>query len=119
MHRLLLAALFVLTTVQSGLANPIQNQCLDEKTLRDTLTHEMPRVDMAALAGPEAAFFLAAFNALPPVSQIAADHVLIIGLKNSADVALAFFKDGCMVQRGVMARAAADQLLLQLERNGA
>ena len=45
-----------------------------------------------------------------------ADAVLVIRLARSADVALAFFKSGCMVARGGMHRAMADQLLLQLHR---
>jgi hypothetical protein len=119
MLRLLLAALFVLLHVQTGSAIPTPKQCLDEKTLRDVLTAQMPDVELASLVGIDAASFVASFNIIPPVSQIAADTVLIIGLHKGAQVALAFFKSGCMVSRGMMPRAQADQLLLQLERSGA
>jgi hypothetical protein len=119
MLRLLLAALFVLFHVQLGSAIPIPKQCLDEKTLRDVLTTQMPGAELASLVGIDAASFVASFNIIPPVSQITADTVLIIGLHRSAHVALAFFKSGCMVSRGMMPRAQADGLLLQLERSGA
>ena len=119
MLKLLLAALFVLSHVQIASANPIQNQCLDARTLRSVLTAEMPDVEIASLAGVEAAFFVARFNAIPPVSQIASDSVLIIGVHRSAQVALAFFKSGCMVSRGLMPRTQAEDILLQIERSGA
>jgi hypothetical protein len=119
MLRLLLAALFVLFHVQTGSANPIPKQCLDEKTLRDVLTAQLPNAELASLVGIDAASFVASFSIMPPVSQISADTVLIIGLHRSAQVALAFFKNDCMVSRGMMPRAQADQLLLQLERSGA
>lgn len=119
MLRLLLAALFVLFHVQTGSANPIQNQCLDETSLRDVLTKQMPDAELASIAGIDALGFIAMFNAIPPVSQISADAVLLIGLHKRVDVALAFFKNGCMVSRGLMPRPQADQILLQLERSGA
>jgi hypothetical protein len=119
MLRLLLVALFVLYYVQTGSANPIQNQCLDEKSLRDVLSAKLPKAELVSLAGVEAISFVASFNAIPPLSQISADAVLLIGFENAAQVALAFFKNGCMISRGGMPRAQADQLLLQLQRNGA
>jgi hypothetical protein len=119
MLRLLLAALFVLFQSSFGLANPIQNQCLDEKSLRDVLSVKLPRAELVSLAGIDAISFVASFNAIPPISQISADAVLLIGFENGAQVALAFFENGCMISRGGMPRAQADQLLLQLQRNGA
>jgi hypothetical protein len=119
MLRLLLAALFVLFHVQTGSANPIPNQCLDEKTLREVLTAQMPDAEIASLVGVDAVQFIASFNIIPPTSQIIADTVLFIGWHKGSQVALAFFKNGCMVSRGLMPRAQADQLLLQLERSGA
>jgi hypothetical protein len=119
MLRLLLVALFVLFQSQLGLVNPIQNQCLDQKSLRDALATHLPDAELASLSGVEAVAFIAAFNAIPPVSQIAADSVLIVGLHKGAHVAIAFFKNGCMVSRGLMPRAQAEDLLLQLERSGA
>jgi hypothetical protein len=119
MLRLLLVALFVLLNVQTGLANSIQKQCLDERSLREVLTAQIPDVELVTLVGIDAASFVAGFNIIPPVSQISADAVLIIGLHRGAQVALAFFKTGCMVSRGLMPRVEADQILLQLERNGA
>jgi hypothetical protein len=119
MLRLLLVALFVLFHVSAGSANLIPNQCLDPKSLRNILTTQIRDVEIASLAGVEAAFFVMRFNTIPPVSQIASDSVLIIGMHKSAQVALAFFKDGCMVSRGVMPRAQAEDILLQLERSGA
>lgn len=119
MLRLLLAALFVLLHVQTGSANPIQVQCLDEKSLRDVLSAKIPDAELASLAGIDAVGFIAGFNAIPPVSQIMADSVLLIGIHNSTQLALAFFKNGCMVSRGGMPRTQAEQLLLQLQRGGA
>jgi hypothetical protein len=119
MLRLLLMALFVLFHVQTGLANPIQKQCLDERSLREVLTAQIPDLELVTLAGIDAASFISVFNIIPPVSQISADAVLIIGIHSGAQVALAFFKNGCMVSRGLMPRAQADQILLQLERSGA
>jgi hypothetical protein len=119
MLRLLLAALFVLFQLQTGSANPIPNQCLDEKSLRDVLSAQLPDAELASLVGIDAVTFIAGFNTIPPVSQISADAVLIIGIHKGAQVALAFFKNGCMISRGLMPRAQADGLLLQLERSGA
>lgn len=119
MLRLLLAALLVLLQVHHGLANPIQNQCLDERTLRDVLSLQKPGVEIVSLAGVEANLFVSGFNLIPPLSNIIADGVLVVSLHKGEQVALAFFRNGCMTARGLMPRARADQLLLQIERSGA
>ena len=119
MLRAFLAALFVLFHVQLGSANPTPNQCLTEATLRNVLSAKLPEAELVSLAGLDAISFIASLNAVTPSAQIVADAVMIIALKQRADVLLAFFKNGCMVLRGMMPRAAADQLLLQLERTRA
>ncbi len=116
MLRLMLAALVLLFHVSLASANPIPDQCLGEKSLRDVLSAQVPDAELVTFAGTDAVNFIAAFNALPPVSQVGADVVLVITLSHRADAALAFFAKGCLVARGMMPRAQLEQLQLQLQR---
>ena len=115
----LLAAAFVLLAVFNQSPKQTPFQCLTQGILRETLTENIPDIEIAELARTDAQQFLQLFNSLPPQTAGKADSVLLLGMKNAQQIVIAFFKNNCMTGRAVLPRPLVEQLLLQIERSGA
>lgn len=61
--------------------------------------------------------FMAAFNALPPVTNIQADHVLIFTHKSKSMALVTMFNGGCWVASQQIPLNALRQMLAKLEGN--
>ena len=119
MLQILLAVVFGLFAVLGQPQNPTQNQCLTASALRDTLTREIPGVELRDVQGVDVQTALTVINAMPPTSKIRADQLIIVGMKNAPMAVVAFFNGGCMTGRAALPRPFVDRLLLQIERGGA
>lgn len=119
MHQFMLAAAFVLFAAFGESAKPIQSQCLAPNTLRDTLSREVPGIELRDLQGVDALAALRAINDMPPQTSVEADHLMLAGMKSAPMVVVVFFNDGCMQGRAVLPKPIVDRLLLAIERSGA
>lgn len=73
---------------------------------------------LRSLRGPEAVDFVAAYNALPPISQVGADEVVIVSAATQPRTRyLLFSLQACIVAYGRVPATILDHLLAPLGRD--
>lgn len=76
--------------------------CRDEAGIRHDVAAVFPNVVFADLDGKDLKIFEAGFNALPPTSNVDADHALVIKAPQTPFINIVFFKAGCMYEHDRM-----------------
>jgi hypothetical protein len=93
-------------------------RCLSRNEIAAAVAEQLPGAKTALLAGEEAAAFLAAYNAEPPVTALHADEVLLVEIAGETAITRAvLFERGCLVRSGAMPRQLVKSLLSALERS--
>ena len=69
-----------------------------------SLQSRLDGVHIMTLSGPRVQRFLQAFNAQPPVSDFAADNLLIARSPGKKAVLLVMYENGCLKHRGAISR---------------
>ena len=119
MHQFMLAAAVLLFAAFGEPPKQTPFQCLAPHTLRDTLSRDVPGIELRDVQGADAEMALRAINAMPPKTNVQADHLILAGMKTAPMVVVVFFKHGCMQGRAVLPKSIVDRLLLLIERSGA
>ena len=119
MHQFMLAAAVLLFAAFAESPKQTQFQCLAQSILRSTLSRDVPGIELRDLRGADAEMALRAINAMPPKTNVQADHLILAGMKTAPMVVVLFFRDGCMQGRAVLPRPIVERLLLLIERSGA
>ena len=76
---IILAMLCLVMMANSVFASTVTDQqCVSVNTVKADIARAIPGSVIADMGGTEAAAFLTAFNAVPPVSQFTADYFVIV-----------------------------------------
>lgn len=76
---IILAAMLCLVMMANAVFAAMPEQrCVSVNTVKSDLVRAIPGSVIADMGGTEAAAFLTAFNAVPPVSQFTADYFVIV-----------------------------------------
>jgi hypothetical protein len=89
--------------------------CVTMAMLRTTLSTNIAGVNMRTIEKETAQSFVAAFNAVPPRSDLAADAVLLARHENAPQAVAIFFWKTCMTGRAVLPTETLDRILASIE----
>ncbi len=105
-----------LAVLALGLAgSPAMAECVTAPQLTENIMVQVPGAE--ARVAP--AGFMAEFNAMPPVTNIVADHVVVFSHSSKTMVLVAMFNEGCWVASQQIAVQQLHDLLKTLEGDGA
>ena len=94
--------------------------CTTRTDLATFLAQKLPGAAVTVLVNQDAQLFLASLNALPPVTQLIADEVVLVDMgPRVPDFRIVLFENGCMTRLGTLARGVARKLLNDVGRAGA
>ena len=93
---IILAAMLCLVMMANAVFAAMPEQrCVSVNTVKSDLVRAIPGSVIADMGGTEAAAFLTAFNAVPPVSQFTADYFVIVSDETMPNVLVVMFDKGC------------------------
>ena len=115
LQQLLVAALG-LSVFLAEAEKPNPNQCLTDQSLRATLSRQAPMAEQTFLSGDAAQAFVAAFNTVPPHTNVVAETVLLVTLDNAPGAILLFFRHSCLTGRATMPATSLEPLLRSIEQ---
>jgi hypothetical protein len=119
MHQFMLAAAVLLFATFAEPPKQIQFQCLAPDSLRETLSRDVPGIQLRELRGTDAEVALRAINEMPPKTNVVADQLMLAGMKSQPMVVVFFFRQDCLQGRAVLPQPLVERLLLLIERRGA
>jgi hypothetical protein len=91
-------------------------RCISRHQVSSAIAQQLPGAQTALLASEEAQAFLAAYNATPPHTALAADEILLVELPDEPMITRAIlFTRGCLAQAGAMPRRLVKSLLISIE----
>jgi hypothetical protein len=93
-------------------------RCVSRAEIAAAIAQQLPEAKTALLAAGEAQAFLAAYNAEPPRTSLAADEILLVELVSDPAITRAvLFEHGCFTQAGPIPRLLVTSLLNAIERS--
>jgi hypothetical protein len=104
-----ISTLAFLPTLAAAHADQQRKACLSATSWMNDVEHHskgMTIVTLSDIEGLEAQAIVARINAMPPASDLQADHVVVLGARNQANgdpapyVLVAFFSHDCLVTSG-------------------
>jgi hypothetical protein len=116
MLRLLSAAAAGLAAFLLCVAPVAAQSCLTSTVLQERLVQMVPGISLRELKAEAAMSFIAAFNAVPPQSNIAVDAVLLVRHEQAPQVVTIFFQRECMVGRAILPVQMLDAILRDIEK---
>lgn len=113
-----LATLLLLTTpimAQSGYQSPPKPKCISEDGYRKHIEQKFGDVFLVNLfMGEQAQKFIAAYNEMPPTSNIKGTSILALGKAERKTVLLAVFDKQCMIRKDFMGDRAYQELITEI-----
>lgn len=104
----------------SLLASNAQAACAHRPELASLIAQRLPQAKVTVLGAAEAKMFLAAFNRMPPPSELTADEIVIVDPAPDAPaLRIVLFERGCMTRMGSVPRPVIRVLLNDIARSGA
>jgi len=102
------------------LASGAEAACASRAELALLIAQRLPQAKVVVLGAAEAKLFLAAFNRMPPPTELAADEIVIVDPAPGAPaLRLVLFEGGCMTSMGAVPRPVIRALLNDIARSGA
>lgn len=97
------------------LATPALAECVTPAQVTEHITKIVPGAEVRA--APQG--FMARFNAMPPVTNIVADQVIVFSHPSKSAVLVAMFNKGCWVASQQLAVPQLMELLKKIDGDGA
>ncbi len=104
----------------SLLASGAEAACASRAELASLIAQRLPQAKVIVLGAAEAKLFLAAFNRIPPPTELTADEIVIVDPAPDAPaLRIVLFEWGCMTRIGAVPRPVIRALLNDIARSGA
>ncbi len=104
----------------SLIASDAQAACASRAELTLLIAQRLPQAKVIVLGEADAKLFLAAFNRMPPPTELAADEIVIVDPAPGAPaLRIVLFERGCMTRMGAVPRPVLRALLNDIARGGA
>jgi hypothetical protein len=97
-----------------SLSAPARAECTLEAKVRSDIIEFNVAGNVSTMAGAEKDAFLASFNAMPPVSDLMADKILIIEDKDKPNAVIVLFDGDCATRMISVRRNILHQILRSL-----
>ncbi len=108
-----LAAIALVTLSQP--AKAVNAGCTTVDLLELDVKRKFPGQPLKRLEGAEAAGFMAAYNRIPPISNLVATELLILFHERSNATRIAFFREGCAVATATVPLLFVRSLLRKIQ----